>query len=138
MPVGEPLTGVTETATSLATLPGENVTAAELSALVAVPPPVAVTRVEAGGEGPLPGTAAGSEAGRSALASAEVAPSLGVLGVVPVTVPPEPPDELPAALVVELSVCAPGSFCGLPESPVDESTTCASALVEVVSLLGEV
>src|SRR6266508_4616837 len=109
---------LTVTVSSPATAPDANVTVAAPSALDAVPPAAAVTFAPsleltslsaAGGEGPLPGTAAGSSDGRKASCgagpasdpAASIVPPAAGDGSCEAQPPPVEPEDDAA------SVCAP-------------------------------
>jgi hypothetical protein len=113
--------GVTVTAAVAATAPAPNETDAAPSVLAAMPPVVGETSAPAGGPRPLPGTAAGSDGGRSALAGAELEEGEGVLVDVDDVPVAGLDDELvPAAAPVASDVPAPTGDC-VSWSPVEDS-----------------
>jgi hypothetical protein len=102
------------TVTSLVTAPGANETVALPSALVTVPPLAMVTF---GGDGPLPGFAAGSEFGSEASGGAVVAPSDWVADASLEIVALPLPDDVPAAGADPVMPCVLGSLLVVPLAP---------------------
>src|SRR5438105_11109254 len=117
MPAGACPAALTETVRLLLTLPGANVTLAEPSALVAVPPLVAVTF--AGGESPLAVLVTGFGGVEVVPMGAFVAPSDWFEGVVPPVAPPVLPPDVPLAPAVLAAVCVLDVSPGWPEAPAD-------------------
>jgi hypothetical protein len=123
----------TETVTLVETLPAVKLTLAEPSVLVAVPPPDGVTRPAAGGDRPLLVFAFGSGAEPSVPAGAEVAPSDWVVGVVPASVPPEPPEPFPVALSAPVVEPTPGPSPDCPDGDDVEDCVPVGPVALVVS-----
>jgi len=73
--------------------------------MACVPPPFVLTDHAAGGDGPLPGVAAGSVDGKSALRGVLAAPDCCETVVVVVVVELVPPDEEPPVDVVPAAFC---------------------------------
>src|SRR6266496_4914379 len=127
MPAGAVPPVVTETDVLAARLPGANVTLAEPSKLVTVPPEASTTP-DPGGDGPLPGTAAGSVGARSAEVGVDAPlPSIALVAESPlvVLVPPEPP-------ALDVLVVAPAAALSEPSEPDVAATPLVPATVAVV------